>query len=86
MLIANTVLYPKAYFTARTYPHTKGFLREIVKQTYSFLYGEGKREVFQRKVIEFDRRKGGLGLDKIGVRCESMFFCRKFPLSGRHGF
>ena len=86
VLTANTVLYPNAYFTARTYPHTKGFLREIVKQTYSFLYGEGQREAFQRKVNEIDRRKGGMDLDKIGVRCESMFFVENFLRPGGMDF
>ena len=86
VLITNTVLYPKAYFTARTYPHTKSFIKKITSLVYSFLYGEGKRETFKRKVIEFNRKKGGLGLDVFESRCTSMFFEENFVRPARSDF
>lgn len=86
VLITNTVLYPKAYFTARTYPHTKAFIKKVTGRVYSFLYGEGKREVFKRKIIELDRKRGGLGLDNLERRCISMFFEENFVRPARPDF
>ena len=43
-------------------------------------------ETFQRKIIEFNRKKGGLGLDVLESRCTSTFFEEDFVRPARSDF
>ena len=43
-------------------------------------------ETFQRKIIEFNRKEGGLGLDVLESRCTSTFFEENFVRPARSDY
>ena len=73
VLIANTILFPKLFYVAKTFLPSKVLLALVKRIVYSFLYGEGKAEMFKRDCIELDKDKGGLGLYNLDTFCESIF-------------
>ncbi|KAF6024754.1 hypothetical protein EB796_016937 [Bugula neritina] len=85
VLLANTVLFPVLYYAAATYLDPSSF-RSIRKTIYSFLYGEGKREVFPRRIVELSREKGGLGMENVEKRCQAIFFYNSVLKPGHGNF
>ena len=73
VLIANTILFPKIFFIAKTFLPGKVLLALVKRLVYSFLYGDGKSEMFKRECIELDKDKGGLGLYNLDTFCEAIF-------------
>lgn len=73
VLVANVVLLPVLYYVSSTYLPPRRTCEILTKTIFAFLYGEGRREDFPRKLVHLSRDKGGLGLDEIEQRCKAIY-------------
>ena len=73
ILLCNTVIFPILLYRTATILPTKAFFKKYKKMIFGFLYGEGRREVFSRKIVELDVAHAGAGLQNIENRCNSSF-------------
>ena len=73
ILIINTVIFPILFYLAPTFLPNQEFFRQFKTLIFSFLYGEGRREIFKREIIELEKEKGGLGLTDINNKCRAFF-------------
>jgi len=78
--LCNTVIFPILLYRTATILPTKAFFKKYKKVIFSFLYGEGRREVFSRKIVELDVAHAGAGLQNIENRCNGSFILRFSPL------
>ena len=75
ILIINrpTVIFLILFYLAPTFLPNQEFFRQFKTLIFSFLYGEGRREIFKREIIELEKEKGGLGLTDINNKCRAFF-------------
>ena len=72
VLIANMILISQLNYISGVYLPTKSFLGEVRKRIFQFIWGEGRKEVISRRIIETSVERGGLGLVKMQEKSEAL--------------
>lgn len=73
VLVVNALLAPIYYHIASVYLPKPDDIKKLERCFFSFLWGEGKREVLARSVVKTTLENGGLGLVRIEERLRSFY-------------
>ncbi|KAJ8051046.1 hypothetical protein HOLleu_04468 [Holothuria leucospilota] len=69
--VINTVLYPLFYFIAPVFNAPERIIKEVLKETFNFLWA-GKTELVARNIVVLNKLEGGLGLDDLTLKLKSL--------------
>ena len=80
IIVINTVIYPLFYFIAPVYPIPDKVLKEVNKAVFSLIWGDNKPDLVARKVLNMEKKEGGLGLHSFKNKMDALFIKPLLPV------